>query len=110
MKKISILLLALFITFMSIPILAASAAGKVTTINLYGDLWGNSWKGAMLYRINPMPQGINYFTVRKEDIVFQNFLSMLLAAKHSNSTIIVNYDENNIDTNGYTGTKMLSAQ
>lgn len=87
---------------------AASHSGKIKSINLYGGEWGNSWKGGMLYRLDTMPAGITYFTVRANDIAFQNFLSMLLAAKHTKTPVVISYAPDKVNGNGYVNTLVVS--
>jgi len=107
MKAISILIIA-FLWLVSVQVYAGSASGKVSTINLYGGEWSNGWAGGMLYKLDTMPSGVSYFTVKPDDIAFKHFLSMLLAAKHTSSIITITYQHEQIDSNGYAGTLAIS--
>ena len=106
MKSFLVLCFSLLITISQAY--ADSGKGKVTRINLYGGEWGNSWKGGMLYKLDNTPSGVTYFTVHQGDIAFENFLSMLLTAKHTKTSISVTYSSGSIDNNGYVNTLAIS--
>lgn len=61
----------------------------------------------MLYKLETMPPGVTYFTVKASDIAFQTFLSVLLSAKHANAPLITRYDAAKVDGNGYAATMVL---
>ncbi|MBW8184277.1 MULTISPECIES: hypothetical protein [Shewanella] len=101
---LSLLMLSLF----SQQVFAENQAGKVGRINLYGGDWGNGWRGGMLYKLDTMPAGISYFTVRASDIAFDQFYALLLAAKHAKSTVTVTYNAGAQDANGYVTTLAIA--
>ncbi|MBQ4890687.1 hypothetical protein J8L86_12575 [Shewanella sp. MMG014] len=107
-KRNVVITFSLFILFCSNSF-AESFSGKVTRINLYGGDWGNSWKGGMLYKLDKMPAGVTYFTVRQSDVAFDNFYSALLAAQHAKSKIVVTYDPKAIDAYGYVTTRAITS-
>ncbi len=89
---------------------AGSYTDKIRKISFYGGEWGNSWSGSILYRLETMPVGVNYFSVRSTDIAFQTFLSVLLSAKHANAAIVVSFDQSKTDGNGYVATMALTQE
>ena len=101
---LSLLMLSLF----SQLVFAENQSGKVARINLYGGDWGNSWRGGMLYKLDTMPAGISYFTVRASDIAFDQFYALLLAAKHAKSTVIITYNAGAQDASGYVNTLAIT--
>jgi len=107
MKIKIIKLLAISMLLNCIQSFAGSHADKIKNINFYGGEWGNSWRGSILYRLETMPAGVNYFSVRSTDIAYQTFLSVLLSAKHANAKIIVHFDQSKADGNGYVPTNAL---
>lgn len=87
--------------------LANSHTGKVTQINMYGGEWPNSWRGGILYKLNSMPTGVTYFTIKQNDIAFQMFFAALLSAKHAQAVITVSYEPGLIDNNGYANSLII---
>ena len=108
MKQITIVLCLLTLTLFSQLVFAENQSGKVVRINLYGGEWSNSWKGGMLYKLDTMPAGISYFTVKHADIAFDQFFALLLAAKHADSSVIVTFNAGAQDANGYINTLAIS--
>lgn len=108
MKKLTVLLLVIVgMLCISFASFGASHKGKVNTINMYGGEYANNWRGSILYRIDHMPSGVNYFYVRKTDMAFQTFLSALLSAKHTKAEVTIHYDAASIDGNGYVNTLVI---
>jgi hypothetical protein len=62
----------------------------------------------MLYRLDKMPVGVTYFTVRANDIAFQSFLSLFLTAKHTKMPFVIHYATDKVDGNGYVNTLVVS--
>lgn len=108
MKNVTTFMLVILgILCISFPSYGASHKGKVNTINMYGGEYRNSWRGSILYRIDNMPSGVNYFYVRNTDMAFQTFLSALLSAKHAQAEVSIHYDAATIDGNGYVNTLII---
>lgn len=74
---------------------------------MYGGEWPNSWRGGILYKLDSMPSGVNWFTIKQNDIAFQTFFSALLSAKHAKAQVTVRYNAEQIDANGYSNTLVL---
>lgn len=107
MKHPLVSTLVFIIALASFDSFSASHSGKVSKINMYGGEYSNSWRGSILYRIDNMPAGVNYFYVRQTDIAFQTFLSTLLSAKHAKATLTIHYDGEKVDANGYANTVVI---
>lgn len=108
MKNVTVFMLVMMgVLCISFSSYGASHKGKVNSINMYGGEYHNSWRGSILYRINNMPSGVNYFYVRKTDIAFQTFLSALLSAKHAQAEVTIHYNTATINVNGYVNTLIL---
>lgn len=108
MKQITIVLCLLILTLFSQLAFAENQSGKVVRMNLYGGEWSNSWKGGMLYKLDTMPAGVRYFTVKNADIAFDQFFALLLAAKHSQSSVSVTFNPEDQDANGYINTLAIA--
>jgi len=106
-KKIKFTLV-LFSLLFSFAASAGSHSGTVHQINSYGSNWGNSWSGGILFKLDTMPAGVSYFTIRKEDVAFQTFLAILLSAKHAKASISISYTASQIDVNGYMPTRAIT--
>lgn len=101
MKTRCFVVLLLGLCFFSQGALADSLTGKIKLINFYGGNWPNSFKGGMLFQLDTSAAGVTFFAIRASDTSQQQLLSILLAAKHAGSRVIINYDKATIDENGY---------
>jgi hypothetical protein len=108
MKTKWIILFVFSLLFLSDGVQAESLKGKVKMINFYGDNWPNSWSGGMLFQLNTNVEGVTYFGIRASDKYQQQLLSILLAAKHAGSQVIISYDKATIDANGYATVKAVT--
>jgi len=105
-KGLRIAVLMLFM-FGSYTVNAALHQGKVGVVNNYGTEWGGSWPGSILFKLNTMPAGVSYFTMKKSDVAFQTFVSALLGAKFSQAEVLIEYDPAKIDGNGYVAVRVI---
>lgn len=97
-------LFLIFFMLFSFNVYSAEHAAKVAQINLYSSNWTHDiWKGALIFKLHTMPSGVSHFTVKRDDISLSSFLSLLLAAKKTDSTVNVVYDAA-VDTNGFATT------
>jgi hypothetical protein len=101
MKTKWIILFVFSFLFLSNGAQAESLKGKVKLINFYGGNWPNSWSGGMLFQLDTNVEGVTYFGIRASDKYQQQLLSILLAAKHAGSQVVISYAKASIDTNGY---------
>lgn len=101
MKTRCFVVLLLGLCFFSQGALADSLTGKIKLINFYGGNWPNSWSGGMLFQLDTNVEGVTYFGIRASDKYQQQLLSILLAAKHAGSQVVISYAKASIDTNGY---------
>ena len=101
MKIKWLVLLLLSFVMVSQSVFAQSLTGKVKLITFYGGNWPNSWKGGMLFQLNTTAPGVSYFGINSADNSQQQLLSILLAAKHAQSQVVIYYDNTAIDANGY---------
>ncbi len=108
MKQLTMVLSLLTLSLFSQLVFAENHSGKVVRMNLYGGEWSNSWKGGMLYKLDTMPAGVSYFTVKSTDIAFDQFFALLLAAKHADNSLIVTFNAGAQDANGYINTLAIS--
>jgi len=106
MKGLKIAVLMLFM-FGSYAVNAASHQGQVGVVNSYGTEWGGGWHGSILFKLNTMPAGVSYFTMKKSDVAFQTFVSSLLGAKFSQAEVLIDYDPAKIDDNGYVAVRVI---
>lgn len=93
-----------FCILFSFNVYSAEYAAKITQINLYSSNWTHdTWKGALIFKLQTMPSGVSHFTVKRDDIALSSFLSLLLAAKKTDTTVNVVYDAA-VDANGFATT------
>tara|TARA_R110002060_G_scaffold880_3_gene2102 strand:+ start:2820 stop:3152 length:333 start_codon:yes stop_codon:yes gene_type:complete len=101
MKTICIAVILIIMSLVSQSVSATALTGKVKLINFYGGNWPNSWRDGMLFQLDTTASGVTYFGIRATDTSQKQFLSILLAAKHAGSQVVIHYDKATIDSNGY---------
>lgn len=107
----TLILIFINLSFLVVSFVSQSAeqTAGIRDINIYGSEWGNGWSGSVFFRLKTMPSGVSYFTVHKDDVAFNAFLTTLLATKASGTNLRVVYDADRIDGNGYVPVRVLNA-
>lgn len=88
MKKIFLLLFCFLVT----GLFADGHISTIREINFYGQDWPNGHRGGILFSMDEMPPGINFFQINSGDIALKHFVSVLLLGYSSDFKIQVSYD------------------